>query len=611
MQKNINISSSKQESKKKKLSDTDPIEQNEIQDIEIPDFSTLNKEELVKFVENAKRYTSPLSIAKSVSEAKFYFEEILQNEQDEALNKFLEEGNNVIDFTPKPEPLKSQFTGFYKEFRKKCNQLKEDIHNSKKENLEKKLMLIEELKTVTEEAENQHSYQKFKQIQAKWRRVGFIPPAEIDNIWNTYNYYVNKFYDQLTLHSELKELDRKKNLEVKNELIKRAYLQIEEEDIEKASEHILKIQSEWRYTGPVPAEHSDKIQIEFQNIITKFYEKQQLHKEEIEALREKNFEAKLALVENINQLTELKSDKPSEWVQKDKKLTELIELWKEIGMVPSHKVNLIRKQFHDAIKTFKTAKNSFFSELKKIRSNNLKEKRNICDEIEAITTKEDFFNYKNEIFELQSKWKNSGQVPKNKIEKIREHFQSVCDNYFKKLTEYNEKQQDKYKENLIKKEALIKELEKMISNDEKITDPEKFVIDIQKKWIDLGFVPIKKKQEINQKFNQVLQKLINTVSSEEFNINPELLKFKVKVESILNNSDPKTHVKSEIKKLRLQYELKKEEIKSIENNIELFNFKSNEGKKLKANLDSKISNIKKSMELIDEKIAIIRQVPKI
>ena len=79
------------------------------------------------------------------------------------------------------------------EFKTKRQHYYKQIEEEQKGNLEKKLLLIEELKHLIDNAESATMYQNFKGIQEKWNAIGNIPRTKYNDTWRTYHHHVERF----------------------------------------------------------------------------------------------------------------------------------------------------------------------------------------------------------------------------------------------------------------------------------------------------------------------------------------------------------------------------------------------------------------------------------
>lgn len=78
-------------------------------------------------------------------------------------------------------------------------------------------------------------------------------------MWNTYHHHVEKFYDFININKELRDLDLKKNLELKIELSEKAEKLDEEKSVVTAFKTLQKFHAQWREIGPVPNEDRDVV----------------------------------------------------------------------------------------------------------------------------------------------------------------------------------------------------------------------------------------------------------------------------------------------------------------------------------------------------------------
>ena len=111
------------------------------------------------------------------------------------------------------------------------------------DNLSTKKLIIEELKELLKGEDNfSKSYNKFQALQSKWRSTGNIPPNDIHTLRENYQFLIGKFYDMVKINNELRELDKKKNLEHKTELCDKVEKLTEESSLKKALEGLQVLQ---------------------------------------------------------------------------------------------------------------------------------------------------------------------------------------------------------------------------------------------------------------------------------------------------------------------------------------------------------------------------------
>ena len=121
------------------------------------------------------------------------------------------------------EKIEKEFKLVYNKYKKEKNILRKKLEEEEEKNLKIKKDIINEIKELTLEVEiKKETYKKFKELQNKWRSTGHVSIRYKNDIWQTYNHFVEVFYDYLKLNNDLRDLDFKKNLEVKVDLCKHA-----------------------------------------------------------------------------------------------------------------------------------------------------------------------------------------------------------------------------------------------------------------------------------------------------------------------------------------------------------------------------------------------------
>jgi ATP-dependent DNA helicase RecQ len=133
----------------------------------------------------------------------------------------------------------------------------------KQHNLNRKRLILEKIIALVESEENEQTLDGLKECMRQWREIGPITKEFHDEIYKSYKFYTEKYYNQLSMFYELKELDKDKNLEVKIDLIKRAEQLNDEPNIRKALLQLNKYHEDWKNTGPVRSEISDDIWMRF------------------------------------------------------------------------------------------------------------------------------------------------------------------------------------------------------------------------------------------------------------------------------------------------------------------------------------------------------------
>ena len=162
---------------------------------------------------------------------------------------FLAEGGNTIDFQYS-SPVKSRYNKLLSVYKKDRDAYYSNLEKQLKENLEKRLQLIEELKSLIENADTKTMYKSFRDIQSTWRAIGPVPKTKYNDTWKIFHHHVERFYDLLHLSNDFRDLDFKNNLEEKLKLIQKAEDLAEIEDVNGAFKELQKLHKRWNHPGP-------------------------------------------------------------------------------------------------------------------------------------------------------------------------------------------------------------------------------------------------------------------------------------------------------------------------------------------------------------------------
>src|ERR1043166_4682681 len=213
---------------------------------ELPDYSSLPKEELLKTALKAFREKDVFEALQVFKVIRPVLENIVHEEHTAALQKHIEEGGDKDSFEYKGDDTRERFFNAYKELRQKQSEINAAHEAEKQENLKKKQQILADIKVLTEGEETEGSLRKLKDLQAEWKKIKNVPKEHIEQLWESYRVLVEIFYDRLSIFNELKDLDRSKNLDQKIELIARVSELLNESSIKKAFIGVKKFQEEWR-----------------------------------------------------------------------------------------------------------------------------------------------------------------------------------------------------------------------------------------------------------------------------------------------------------------------------------------------------------------------------
>ena len=487
-------------------------EQEEAQRLQ-EDLSSYSKDELLRLLENSKiSDDNTAQLNALLKDIKANYDNITEAERAEALDKFVQDGGEENDFEFRKDATSQKFDKVYDDIKDRIKQRQSAQEKEKDKNLTIKNELLSRLRELISKEETDESIKALKEIQEEWRKTGSVPGAQASELWQNYNALVERFYNNRSIYFELKELDRKKNLDLKKELCEKAEALVEMPSLPQAIKELKKLHEEFRNIGPVPKEDQEELWNRFKAASDKLYERRGAYHENLKKEQDENYLKKQALAEKIHAYIEFNSDRIDDWKKKSQEILVIQEEWKSIGPVAHEHAKELSKKFWPACKTFFHHKDKFFKTLEEQKGDNLKKKIELCEKAEAIKDSEDFTATANQLKQLQKEWEETGPVPAKQKDEIFKRFKAACDTFFKRKRERQADAEKQYEENLKKKIELCESIEKLAAT--KNSDAEAIKA-LQHDWKSLGFVPKAEMKNIQTRYNQAIDNYLNSLSEGE------------------------------------------------------------------------------------------------
>ncbi|MFR2249579.1 MAG: DUF349 domain-containing protein, partial [Alistipes sp.] len=460
-------------------------------------FTGRGKEELVALFTRMLEEQPVQSIRRDVEALKIAFYRIRRAEVEAARRKFIEEGGAEEDFAPAVDGVEVQLKELFKEYRRRRDEFIANLEAEKEKNLQVKLGIIEELKELVNSDETlNHTFTKFRELQQRWKETGIVPLQNVKDLWETYNLHVENFYSFIKINKELRDLDLKKNYEQKVALCEQAEALVLEPSVVEAFHKLQKLHDEWRETGPVANEYKEVLWERFKAASSRINKQHQEHFEALKGEQVRNLELKTELCAATEELAAQPLTTRKEWNRASDRLLEIQKTWKTIGFAPKKDNNRIYERFRTACDRFFEAKRQFYSGVKAEMEHNLQLKTEICEAAESLMNSEEWKKATDELIALQARWKEIGAVSRRHSDAIWRRFRAACDKFFERKGAHFASVDGEHEENLKKKLAL---LEEMAAADVK-TGGYDVIRDFQRRWGEIGFVPIKQKDAVQKKY---------------------------------------------------------------------------------------------------------------
>ena len=529
----------------------------------------------------------------------------LHNAQQEAAKReFIENGGSTDAYSPQPDPLEEEFKQVMSVIKEKRNAANAELEQQKEMNLQVKLSIIEELKELLESPEDANTnYTEFKKLQQQWNETNPIPPARVNELWKSYQLYVEKFYDLLKLNNEFREYDFKKNLATKTHLCEAAEKLAAEEDVVSAFHQLQKLHQEFRETGPVAKELRAEIWNRFKEASSVVNRRHQQHFEAQKEAEQHNLDQKTVICEIVEAIDYAALSGFASWEKQTQEIIALQAKWKSIGMAPQKANAKIFERFRRACDEFFGKKAEYFKSVKESMSENLEKKRALCEKAEALKESTDWKATAEILTQLQKEWKTIGPVQKKYSDAVWKRFISACDYFFEQKGKATSSQRSAEQENLQKKRALIEQLAALESA---AGDPDtiiKQVRELQKEWNTIGHVPIKEKDKLFKQYRALADKLFDRYN---LNVsNRKLSHFKSSISQLQEGSQQ--GLLREREKLSRTIEAMRSELQTYENNIGFLTAASKKGNSLVNEINRKMEKLKADIELAKEKMKLLEE----
>lgn len=567
------------------------------------DFDQMNKQELVELLEEVVREKDITVIKVRVARIKGAFYHLNREEINHQKQAFSAAGGKEEDFAHITGPLEKRFDDAFSIYRHNRAKYSEELEKVKQQNLKKKFEILEELKQLIASEETlKRTYDEFKRLQQDWKEAGVVPVGELNNLWQNYHFLVEKFFDKVRINKELRDLDLKKNMELKLELCKKAEGLLEEKSALNSFKKLQQYHDDWREIGPVPREQKDEVWERFKAATDKINQLRREHYKDIHEEQEKNFEAKeLLCVDAEKLISEEQPASVKEWQKATDKFNDLLNRWKSVGRAPRVKNDLIWKRFKTSLDSFYSNKRSFFSALKESQMENYSKKLVLCEQAEAIKESTDWKKVTNELIGFQKEWKEIGPVPRKYSDKIWKRFRAACDEFFNRKSAFYKNNHKEEEENLKKKEALVASMLDFAVKDDK-EENLTALKDFQQSWLAIGHVPFHVKDKIYKSYHEAYEKLLEKMHLSQAELSSR--GFKNKLEVFKKSPEGEHRLLHERSVLSAKLKKLKEDISLWENNIGFFS-SSKQASALVSDFEKKIELAKKDYNLLKEKIKLI------
>ncbi|MFC4872422.1 DUF349 domain-containing protein [Negadavirga shengliensis] len=565
------------------------------------DFHNFSKKQLLHALKGFLKEEDCIKNDPHVQDLKSHYDEYFQKEKEAALSQFVREGGEEDDFDYRGSDEDKEFFAVYHQFKEKKSQQVREIEKNKEKNAQAKNQILDKLRELVDGEETTHSIETIKGIQEEWKKIGSVPHNQNKNLWASYNALMDRFYDNRSIYFELKELDRKKNLESKLELCEKAEGLSGLEDIKEAIKALNDLHEEFKHIGPVPREEQEALWQRFKAASDAVYSRRKEYFENQKEAFKTNQELKEKLIGRLGEFKDFKADRIRDWNTKTKEILAIQKEWESIGPVPRENGKEINKTFWGLFKQFFHHKNQFFKELDEIRQQNKENAEKLIAEAESYMESTDWKNTSNHLIQLQKEWKNLGPMPEKYRDALYSRFKTACDTFFDNRRNANKEVNKEFEENLKAKETICES----ILEEAKSDDPSKEILEeLIQQYGDIGFVPRKNMKEIAAKFNGAVNEFVSKLDLEGEDKDDFL--FRLNLNKLQSDPNSARVLNKKEHGIRKQISDLENNITLWKNNLEFF-AASKTADKLKDQFEEKIDKAEQEVDRLKKKLSIIRE----
>lgn len=558
------------------------------------DISSLSRNELVELISSKLKAEKIASSAKSIDEIKRQFDTLTEQIVAKKREAYAAQHEGSTEgFVPDSDEADIDMQTAYSEYKKRLS-VEQNANSKLKKNI------VEQMEELLKGADVSQYNQKFRTLIAEWKEIGPVPASEAHDLNTKEKILVDKFFDNVKLNHDMRELDQKRNLEAKEKLCEQAEELAQATSAPKSFNQIQNLHLQWKQIGQVPKEKKDMLWERFKAATNVINERFHKYIDESKEREKNNYEAKLGLIAKVEEI--LKEDLSSRKAIDEaiKRVEEIQQKWRTIGIVPKSVNTEVYSTFRKCCDQVYNKRRDFYKEQNSEYKANLELKRKLIERAEALKDSTDWKGTSDKFVAIQKEWKTIGPVSHKVSNTVWEKFKSACDYFFEQREKAFGQEDSERENNYTEKLKILEDLK----NAELPTDSDelfKVLQSYQQRWSQIGPLP-SKKHELQQEFTNLVNKLYDKCASDDASKN--LQRFKAKMELLNTSVDGQQKIEQERSRLISKLKQLEADANTLSNNVGFFS-KSKKSDRLVADIENKIKTVKKNIEQINEKLDII------
>ena len=561
------------------------------------DYTILSLEELVKELQNILSNNPVNKIKDQIEVIKSAFNIKFGALLAEKKKVFLEEGGNVIDFQF-TSAAKGDYNTLLSDYKKQRDAHYNAIEKQMNDNLDKRVQVIEGLKSLIENADANTMYKEFRVLQDTWRSIGAVSKTRYNDTWKTYHHHVERFYDLLHLSNDFRDLDFKNNLEEKLKIILKAEALAASADVNEAFKELQELHKIWKEDiGPVAKDVREDVWQKFSAITKEIHDKRHEHFRDMKSKYQDIIALKLAVIERFNAYDTSNNKTHKDWQNSIVETEKLRQEYFNAGKLPYAKSEEVWQKFKTATKKFNSSKNHFYKDEKSEQQENLKKKIALIEIAESLKESEDWEVATEAMKKIQADWKKIGHVPRKFSDDIWNKFKAACNSYFDRYHDQKNSVSKEQQANVDAKKAFLETLK------EEKEHTKESVLEAIKTWQELGQLP-RDVRYLEGKFNKQIDRLLEGLSLDKKEV--AMLKFTHVIDGLFVNEDFRK-LDSEQLFIRKKMDEVVKEMQQLENNLGFFS-NAKDDNPLVLNVKNSVNEFKEDLKIWKEKLSYLRKL---
>ena len=506
----------------------------------------------------------------------------------------------AIESAPLVDEDDKRFKQLLDNYNQRVNDIRRRKQKEEADNLAAKHAVMEELKALIAGEENiGNAFNRFKELQEKWKSIGPVPSQHYRDLQRDFSHLLDEFFYHIRIYKELRDHDLRKNTGLKQALVADVQMLSAMEAstpgaVREMETLIRKYQDEWQHIGPTVKEEWEAIRDGFWNATRIVYDKINEHYRARRSEHEANLQAKQDMVEKVKALTaDLNANSAKEWKEVTDQVLELQNAWKSIGFATKKDNERVWKEFRDQCNVFFTAKRDWFDALRDRYKAVRDRKMALLNEAIALKESTEWKRTADRLKALQQQWKEAGSAGPRDENKLWNKFREACDAFFQNRKQTFEKQDAEQAGNLQGKEALIAEIEAFQHSGERNKDIEALKA-FSLRWMNSGRVSPRDFDKLNEKYRAALDKHYGQLKVEADE--RMRLRFQDHMQELKSGPDGKFQIERESRFVKRKIEELEGEMRQMERNMGMFNFKSASGEEMKKEMQKKIDKLARDVD---------------